>query len=112
VLQTMLKERLSRYSFLFVGYSANDSDISREIEWILKQVGPATKPRFLIATSIEAWRRQELSDQGVRVIVIRDYLQLPEILSEVAREATRIRLRRSPLPPAGLRPVAPILDDP
>src|SRR5205085_3734325 len=72
LLRIGLQYALARSSFFFVGYSASDPDLMRELQWIFDHIGGGTR-HFLLTDTVEPYRRRQLETKGVAVIAVGNY---------------------------------------
>lgn len=108
LLAVTLKASLARRSFLFVGYSANDSDIIRELQWVTDRIGGPPR-HFLITDVVDNPRQRHLADQGVRVIALGTYSKMTEFLVDLAAEVARLKPSSVSAPGVGFKPTLPVL---
>lgn len=103
-----LQASLTRRSFLFVGYSANDSDIIRELQWVTDRIGGPPR-HFLITDVVDKPRRRHLASQGVRVIALGTYSNFRQFLLDLAEEVMPLRATSVSAPGVGFKPTLPVL---
>lgn len=107
ILSTHLRSLLSRKSFFFVGYSAGDQNLRREIQWVVDRLEGGSRSHFLLTDQIEDWRRRQFAGQNIQVIALGDYGRLQQFLSDLISEVNRLRpSRRLPII-AGLEAAVP-----
>jgi hypothetical protein len=108
--EVTLRASLARSSFLFLGYSANDSDIIRELQWVTDRSGGSPR-HFLVTDVVDGPRRRQLAVQGVRVIALRTYANMNRFLLDVAAEVARLKAAVIASPGVGFTSTLPVLLD-
>lgn len=110
LIQSSIQALLAQRSFVFVGYSANDPDVNREIHWVATRLAGNSRPHYLITAHVPPYRRAQLRALGVLAIDVGDFGALPGFLADLARRAAEVRPAPS-APRIGVTVSLPALDE-
>ena len=107
-----LKSDIARSSLVFIGYSASDSNLTREWKWVRSH--GVLRDHFIVSDTFTEARRRELEDSRLRCIAIGDFVNYPQFLSELKALVEAQKGRGAPagsVSPTDSEPVDPSVQE-